>query len=75
MAVGLARLAVPTAFLARVSSDAFGQLLREHLEGGNRAQDEGHLQTGPEQRKGSETRTPTFTVGLFCAKRFLSERP
>lgn len=31
VAVGLARLEVPTAFLARVSSDAFGQLLREHL--------------------------------------------
>jgi fructokinase len=31
VAVGLARLEVPTAFLARVSSDAFGQLLRGHL--------------------------------------------
>lgn len=31
VAVGLARLEVPTAFLARVSNDAFGQLLREHL--------------------------------------------
>ena len=33
VAVGLARLEVPTAFLARVSNDAFGQLLREHLAG------------------------------------------
>ena len=31
VAVSLARLEVPTALLARVSSDAFGQLLREHL--------------------------------------------
>jgi fructokinase len=31
VAVGLARLEVPTAFLARMSSDAFGQLLRAHL--------------------------------------------
>ncbi|HEY2960658.1 MAG TPA: carbohydrate kinase [Actinomycetota bacterium] len=31
VAVGLARLEVPTAFLARVSRDAWGQLLREHL--------------------------------------------
>jgi fructokinase len=31
VAVGLGRLEVPTAFLARVSSDAFGQLLRAHL--------------------------------------------
>jgi fructokinase len=32
VAVGLARLEVPTAFLARLSSDAFGQLLRDHLD-------------------------------------------
>ena len=32
VAVGLARLEVPTAFLARVSRDAFGQLLRAHLD-------------------------------------------
>jgi fructokinase len=31
VAVGLGRLGVPTAFLARLSSDAFGQLLRAHL--------------------------------------------
>ncbi len=31
IAVGLGRLGVPTAFLARLSSDAFGQLLRTHL--------------------------------------------
>jgi fructokinase len=31
VAVGLARLEVPTAFLARLSSDAFGQMLRGHL--------------------------------------------
>lgn len=31
VAVGLARLDVPTAFLARLSSDAFGALLRDHL--------------------------------------------
>jgi fructokinase len=31
IAVGLGRLGVPTAFLARLSSDAFGQLLRDHL--------------------------------------------
>ena len=32
VAVGLARLEVPTAFLARLSSDAFGQMLRAHLD-------------------------------------------
>jgi fructokinase len=31
IAVGLGRLGVPTAFLARLSSDAFGQMLRNHL--------------------------------------------
>ena len=31
IAVGLGRLGVPTAFLARLSSDAFGQTLRTHL--------------------------------------------
>ena len=31
VAVGLGRLGVPTAFLARLSSDAFGQLLRAQL--------------------------------------------
>ena len=31
VAVGLARLDVPTAFLARISTDGFGQLLRSHL--------------------------------------------
>jgi fructokinase len=31
VAVGLARLGVPTAFLARVSNDAFGALIRAHL--------------------------------------------
>lgn len=31
VAVGLGRLGVPTAFLARLSSDAFGQMLRSHL--------------------------------------------
>jgi fructokinase len=31
VAVGLARLEVPTAFLARLSGDAFGQMLRAHL--------------------------------------------
>jgi len=31
VAVGLGRLEVPTAFLARVSRDAFGELLRDHL--------------------------------------------
>ena len=31
VAVGLGRLGVPTAFLARLSSDAFGQMLRAHL--------------------------------------------
>ena len=31
VAVGLGRLDVPTGFLARVSSDAFGQLIRAHL--------------------------------------------
>jgi fructokinase len=31
IAVGLARLGVPTAFLARLSRDAFGDLLRAHL--------------------------------------------
>jgi fructokinase len=33
IAVGLGRLGVPTAFLARLSSDAFGQMLRSHLVG------------------------------------------
>jgi fructokinase len=32
VAVGLGRLGVPTAFLARVSVDGFGRLLRSHLE-------------------------------------------
>lgn len=32
VAVGLARLGVPTRMLARVSGDAFGRTLREHLE-------------------------------------------
>jgi fructokinase len=32
VAVGLARLEVPTAFLARLSNDAFGQMLRAHLD-------------------------------------------
>src|SRR4029450_8857371 len=31
IAVGLGRLGVPTAFLARLSSDAFGQMLRNHV--------------------------------------------
>jgi fructokinase len=31
IAVGLGRLGIPTAFLARLSSDAFGQMLRNHL--------------------------------------------
>ena len=31
IAVGLGRLGVPTAFLARLSNDAFGQMLRNHL--------------------------------------------
>jgi fructokinase len=31
VAVGLARLQVPTAFLARISDDGFGRQLREHL--------------------------------------------
>ena len=31
VAVGLARLEVPTAFLGRLSRDAFGELLRDHL--------------------------------------------
>ena len=31
VAVGLGRLEVPTGFLARVSTDAFGQLIRAHL--------------------------------------------
>jgi fructokinase len=31
IAVGLGRLGVPTAFLARLSNDAFGQMLRDHL--------------------------------------------
>jgi fructokinase len=31
VAVGLGRLGVPTAFLARLSKDAFGQMLRAHL--------------------------------------------
>ena len=31
VAVGLGRLGVPTAFLARLSSDAFGQMLRAQL--------------------------------------------
>jgi len=31
VAVGLGRLGVPTVFLARLSSDAFGQMLRDHL--------------------------------------------
>jgi len=31
IAVGLGRLGVPTAFLARLSRDAFGQMLRTHL--------------------------------------------
>ena len=31
VAVGLGRLGVPTAFFARLSSDAFGQMLRAHL--------------------------------------------
>jgi fructokinase len=31
VAVGLGRLGVPTAFLARLSTDAFGQMLRAHL--------------------------------------------
>jgi fructokinase len=33
VAVGLARLDVPTAFLGRLSRDAFGVLLRDHLQG------------------------------------------
>jgi fructokinase len=32
VAIGLARLAAPTGFLGRLSSDAFGRLLRSHLE-------------------------------------------
>jgi fructokinase len=32
VAVGLARLGVPTAFLARISEDGFGRLLRSHLQ-------------------------------------------
>src|ERR1700738_5264399 len=32
VAVGLARLEVPVAFLGKVSSDPFGRLLRRHLE-------------------------------------------
>jgi fructokinase len=32
VAVGLGRLGVPTAFLARLSRDPFGRMLREHLE-------------------------------------------
>ena len=31
VAVGLGRLGVPTVFLSRLSSDAFGQMLRDHL--------------------------------------------
>jgi fructokinase len=31
VAVGLARLAIPTALLARVADDGFGRLLRQHL--------------------------------------------
>ncbi len=33
VAVGLGRLDVPVAFLGRLSTDAFGRLLRDHLEG------------------------------------------
>src|SRR5947209_17616564 len=32
VAVGLARLGAPTGFLGRLSTDAFGRLLRSHLE-------------------------------------------
>jgi fructokinase len=33
VAVGLARLGRPTSFLGRISADAFGRMLRRHLEG------------------------------------------
>jgi fructokinase len=32
VAIGLARLGVPTGFLSRLSTDVFGRLLRDHLE-------------------------------------------
>lgn len=39
VAVGLGRLGVPTALLARVSDDGFGELLRAHLAGSGVADD------------------------------------
>ncbi len=39
VAVGLGRLGVPTALLARVSDDGFGALLRDHLAGSGVADD------------------------------------
>ncbi|SER32619.1 carbohydrate kinase family protein [Microlunatus flavus] len=39
VAVGLGRLGVPTALLARVSDDGFGALLRDHLAGSGVARD------------------------------------
>lgn len=39
VAVGLGRLGVPTALLARVSDDGFGELLRRHLAGSDVADD------------------------------------
>jgi fructokinase len=46
VAVGLARLGAPTGFLGRLSSDAFGRLLRGHLE--RNAVDTGYVSTGVE---------------------------
>lgn len=46
VAVGLARLEVPTAFLGRVSTDPFGRLIRDHLRS-NRV-DTRYVSEGPE---------------------------
>ena len=46
VAVGLARLETPVAFLGRISSDAFGRLLRGHLE--DNGVDLRYVNQGPE---------------------------
>jgi fructokinase len=46
VAVGLARLEVPAAFLGRISTDPFGRLIRQHL-GSNRV-DMRYVRDGPE---------------------------
>jgi fructokinase len=46
VAVGLARLEVPAAFLSRISTDPFGRLIRQHLE--SNGVDMRYVREGPE---------------------------